>query len=310
VRVFFVLSGFLITALLLDEFEDTHTISIKGFYERRIARIFPVFYAYILAIVALKLLDLAKVGWPAIVAAATYTWNYSILWGAPIGNSGYLLGHFWTLSLEEQFYLVWPALLFLVGPRRARQTALAAVLLLPVLRVASYFLLPSLRGQLGMMFHTGADQILWGALGAFAYRDGVLERVRNSRYRGAIPWLCGLVVFVACPILDRQIRGARIAVVPTLECFSVVCMVFWLLSGEGGGLRKTLESWPLVQLGLLSYSLYIWQQLFLMWEGTAFMPVTVKLLCVLLVATASYRFVEVPMRRSIRQLFSQAPPAH
>ena len=189
VRVFFVLSGFLITALLLDEFEDTHTISIKGFYERRIARIFPVFYAYILAIVALKLLDLAKVGWPAIVAAATYTWNYSILWGAPIGNSGYLLGHFWTLSLEEQFYLVWPALLFLVGPRRARQTALAAVLLLPVLRVASYFLLPSLRGQLGMMFHTGADQILWGALGAFAYRDGVLERVRNSRYRGAIPWL-------------------------------------------------------------------------------------------------------------------------
>ena len=87
-------------------------------------------------------------------------------------------------------------------------------------------------------------------------------------------------------------------------------MVFWLLSGQGGGLRKTLESWPLVQLGLLSYSLYIWQQLFLMWEGTAFMPVTVKLLCVLLVATASYRFVEVPMRRSIRQLFSQAPPAH
>jgi len=310
VRVFFVLSGFLITTLLLEERATTGTISIRGFYERRVARIFPAFYVYVFAVVVLKLSGFLDFQWPPILAAATYTWNYSVLWNAQVGTAGMMLGHFWTLCLEEQFYLVWPALLMFAGPRWARRVALAAVLLLPAERVAFYFLTPLLRGQLTMMFHTGADQILWGALGAFAYKDGMLDRVRHWKYRGLIPWLCGIAVFVVGPILQNKVRGAHVAVVPSLQCLSVVCMIFWLLSGEGGVLRRTLESWPLVQLGLLSYSIYVWQQMFLVWPGTSFLRFPLNVLAALLVATVSYRLVEVPMRRRIRQWFSQSPPAH
>lgn len=310
VRVFFVISGFLITTLLLEELDRTGRISIKGFYERRAARIFPAFYVYVLAVVGLKLFNALDFEWPAIAAAATYTWNYSVLWNAQVGTAGLLLGHFWTLCLEEQFYLVWPALLYFSGPRWARRVALAAVLLLPAARVGSYFLTPQFRGQLMMMFHTGADRILWGVLGAFAYKDGTLDRVRGWRYRGIIPWLCGVTVFVVCPILANKIAGANLAIVASLECFSVVSMIFWLLSGESGLLRRTLEFRPVVQLGLLSYSIYVWQQMFLMWPGTSFLRFPLNVIAALLVATLSYRLVEVPMRKRIRHWFAQPASSH
>ncbi len=135
-RVFFVLSGFLITRLLLEEFDATGTISIRGFYGRRIARIFPAAYFYILTLMVLAGFGLLKVGWQPLAVAATYTWNYTAL-GA--STAGAVLGHFWTLSLEEQFYLVWPAFLLFAGPRWARRIAVVCVLAFPLMRVGSYY---------------------------------------------------------------------------------------------------------------------------------------------------------------------------
>jgi len=169
VRVFFVLSGFLITTLLLNELEATGRISIKGFYERRIARIFPAFYTYLLTILILMLSHHIDVRWGDLANAATYTWNYSWLWYPPGRVAGEVLGLFWTLSLEEQFYLVWPACLILLGRRWAERLVIACVIFLPFVRIACYFLFPSTRGQLMMMFHTGSDQLLWGA---GCYRQG------------------------------------------------------------------------------------------------------------------------------------------
>ena len=111
VRVFFVLSGFLITTLLFHEEEKKSRISIRGFYERRIARIFPAFYLYIGVIAALTACRLIQVPLASFLAAGTFTWNVAYFWrlGGGVVDNSKVFGHIWTLSIEEQFYLVWPA---------------------------------------------------------------------------------------------------------------------------------------------------------------------------------------------------------
>ncbi len=321
VRVFFVLSGFLITTLLLQELDKTGRISISGFYERRVARIFPAFYTYLLTVLALALLHFIDLNWKAMVTAATYTWNYGSLWGAPTEAGEAVLGHLWTVSLEEQFYLFWPACLIFCGRKWAERIAWICVLVFPFLRIASYFLIPSTRGQLLMMFHTGSDQILWGAVAAFAAQRGAMARVGAWKHRWILPWACAVVVFLICPVMATgvksthgflipEIRGAAVSIVPTLECFSTVVMIFWLLSGEGGFFRRSLDSWPLVQIGLLSYSLYLWQSMFILWDGLFWIWLPLRLVGLLAVAVISYRLIEVPLRKRIRAWFAQSQPAH
>src|SRR5579875_1584396 len=120
VRVFFVISGFIITTLLLQELENTKKIDILGFYQRRIARIFPAFYTYVIVVLLLKLCGAATLTWPPLIAAATYTWNYAYFWGATTEKGKLLLEHSWTLSLEEQFYLLWPACLLFLNSKIAK----------------------------------------------------------------------------------------------------------------------------------------------------------------------------------------------
>lgn len=310
VRVFFVLSGFLITTLLLKEVDTKGRISLSGFYERRIARIVPAFYFFLLTLLALTLLHLIDLNWTAFVTAITFTWNYGVLWGAPTPASDPVMGHLWTLSLEEQFYLVWPACLILLGKRWAERLAIGCVLAFPVIRLAWYFLFPSMRGQLLMMFQTGSDTIMWGAAAAFFYQRGACDWLARWKFRTAIPWFCGVVIFLVCPVMEAYIRGSGILLGISLECGSVVLMIFWLLSGSGGVVRRVLDSWPLVQLGLLSYSLYIWQSLFIFWDRIMFVPLPLRILGALLVAAFSYWVIEIPLRGRIRRWFAQSQPAH
>ena len=117
VKVFFVISGYLITRLLIAEHARTGRISLRGFYVRRVWRIFPAFYAFVGAMLAAW-----AIGWIAlapgdVVAALTYTMNYHYerSWG---------LGHIWSLSIEEQFYLVWPFLFLALGRTRVVATSI------------------------------------------------------------------------------------------------------------------------------------------------------------------------------------------
>src|SRR6185503_4239118 len=131
VRVFFIISGYLITSLLFHEIEKRGRVDLKGFYIRRVFRIFPAFYAYLAVIGAAAALGLVHLGrWDA-VAAATYTVNY-------VPDRAWVVGHIWSLSVEEQFYLLWPATLLLLPAaapvaeakrRGAVRVAIAVILL-------------------------------------------------------------------------------------------------------------------------------------------------------------------------------------
>ena len=116
VRVFFVISGFLITFLMLDEIEATGTVSLKRFYLRRSLRIFPASYVFILFVFLSS-----RLGWPTLLPgdlfhAVTYTVNYD-------KHTSWEVGHLWSLSVEEQFYCWWPAAMRVLGSRRSLKLA-------------------------------------------------------------------------------------------------------------------------------------------------------------------------------------------
>ena len=135
VQTFFVISGFLITLILLKELNATGTISLGRFYFRRALRIFPAFYVYLAAGLALTLAGVFAGKPSAFLIAGTYTTNY-------LGLDSPLLEHTWSLSLEEQFYLLWPAALLLLGTRKGIKLATWLILLSPLSRIVTYYLAP------------------------------------------------------------------------------------------------------------------------------------------------------------------------
>jgi peptidoglycan/LPS O-acetylase OafA/YrhL len=144
VSVFFVISGYLITTLLLRQSEDSGSISLKNFYLRRLFRISPPYCLYLLAILALWALHIVPMRAGAFLSALTYTSNYYPYSSSHPESYGWLVGHTWSLSLEEQFYLIWPACLQYLGKRKAALLGIGTLILAPALRMPPYMYSPRL----------------------------------------------------------------------------------------------------------------------------------------------------------------------
>ncbi len=136
-RIFFVISGFLITTLLMKEYDKTSTIGLKKFYVRRAYRILPAAIVFMLVVFGTFWHELR---WYHLVAAALYLTSYDFA-------HPWFIGHLWSLSVQEQFYIVWPAVLR-KWQRQRVWIALAAVVAAPVFRIACHFL--GLHGRRGM----------------------------------------------------------------------------------------------------------------------------------------------------------------
>ena len=309
VDIFFVISGFLITTLLLREWDQTGSISLRGFYERRVARIFPAAYAYIAAVAVLTLLGFLQLRSGAFFAASFFSWNYGDLLNLFAGSrDAEVFNHFWSLSLEEQFYLFWPGCLVLLGRRRSGIIALIVIAALPCARVASYFLFPKSHDQLTQMFHTGVDQIFWGALVALAYTDGTVQRWAKTRWLGSLTLAYAFIAIVVVAGADLWVHAVGRFIAPTVYSSFASLLVIWLLSGSGGIIRAILECRPLRWVGVISYSLYVWQQLFLVPRSSLSPPFPLNVVCALLAAVLSYYLLESPLRKKIRGAFKQKTP--
>lgn len=305
VHIFFTLSGFLITTLLLNEWDRTGTISLRGFYERRVARIFPAAYGYILFVAILNATGILHLPWYGFATASLFCWNYGTLLNLSPHSYKGVFDHFWSLSLEEQFYLFWPGCLVLLGKINAKRLAWVMVITLPFLRLASYMLFPKSREQLGGMFHTYADVILWGSLAAFAYQEGVHIRWSKNRWFGWITLGYSILTIFIFSEVGPRVPGVGRFAVPTIYPTFAALLILWLLSGRGGIVRAILE-WKILRwIGVLSYSLYVWQQIFLVEESPlrTFFPIDIGI--ALIAACISYYFVEAPLRQRIRNIFNQ-----
>ncbi|TRW23034.1 acyltransferase [Flavobacterium zepuense] len=308
VKIFFVISGYLITKLLIVEREKTGRIDIKDFYLRRIFRIFPVFYLYILVILFLKFTFFPDIftDYGIFLAAAFYCWNYKHLMfnGPPQDNGYWYFGHLWSLSMEEQFYLAWPLMFVKINRDKLLKVVLALVILMPLVRIATYFLMPDSRGQLGMMLHTGGDTILFGCLGALIEKN---ERIKAILFKylnkTALVAVVAILVFVVSPILNMKFKGSYQMVLG--ESFNAICitfLLFWCIYIPSK-VANFLNYKFIAQIGILSYSLYIWQQLILTTNTNLWInKFPQNLGVVFVIALVSYYMIEKPILKLKKRL--------
>lgn len=288
VTCFFVISGLLITKLLLNEIDATGGVNLTTFYVRRSFRIFPPFYAYLLVVGVLVLLHVAHIDLKSYLYSAAYLRNY-----APHPTVE-LLAHTWSLSLEEQFYLVWPACLFFFTPRTCLRIAAAAILISPVSRVLTYALVPSMRDHINMMLHTRLDAIMVGAFLTLAIHQGAYTRLLKVLAKP----LCLVPValyFLVQPALDARFKGSfSLTAGFSLDAIGCGIVILFATTTPDSWLGRILNLRWLRHLGIISYSLYLWQQIFT-GEHTFLFPL--NLLAVLACAEASFFLIERPSLR-------------
>ncbi len=294
---FFVISGFLITNLLLTEAATTGRIHIGRFYLRRTFRIFPPYYVLILVLVVAELARWIVLAPGDLFHTVTYTSNYH-------PTRSWNVGHTWSLSVEEQFYLLWPALVLLLGGRRAVWVAALFVLAAPLIRLGLWELTVSARDGVGHRFETIADSIAVGAVlsGArpWLHRQPPYRRVLVS------PWLVlAPVVVVLSGALGQHPRVDFFVGFTLRNVLVALCIDRWV-TYPTGRVGRVLNSRPFVFVGLISYSIYLWQQLFVNRYATS-LPTSFPLNIVLAIvaALASYYLVERPSLR-LRQRIERA----
>jgi peptidoglycan/LPS O-acetylase OafA/YrhL len=295
-----VISGFLITHLLLKELHASGTISLKHFYFRRALRIFPAFYVYLVVAGLVTLAGWVAGNLRAFVVAGTYTWNY-------LGGGSELLEHTWSLSLEEQFYLLWPAALVLLGTRKGSKLAIWVILLSPVSRIVTYYLAPNHRALLNAMLHTGLDSIMFGCLLAILWRNPSFNRIVGPLVRGWTALLAAAFVLVLAPVfLGAHFRGSYNLVFGfTLNAVCLSLILLYVVRQPESVVGRVLNTPVLRHLGVISYSLYLWQQMFTGDDGLRFFPWNLP--AILACAELSYWLVERPALRLRERLESGLP---
>jgi peptidoglycan/LPS O-acetylase OafA/YrhL len=306
VRVFFVISGFLITTLLLGEYARSGTVSLGRFYFRRTLRIFPPFYLYVGVVAALSWAELLTLRDGDLLHAITYTVNYH-------QQRAWHLGHAWSLSVEEQFYLLWPALFRWLGPKRSVPCLTGYLLLAPLWRMAVALLLPQWRLAIGETFFTTADAIATGCLLA-------ILRPRILAWQGYRRWVDSGWFALVLPALLLASAAGRFAKLDWLVGSTaqnlLIAVALERLTRDTSWMASVLNFRPVVLLGLWSYSVYLWQQMFLnghdqhsWWTAFPF-----NLAAVLCVAATSYYAVERPAlrlrERLERRWFAATRPGH
>ena len=297
VDVFFAISGFLICGLLLKEYEDDGDISLRRFYLRRCFRILPPYYVALAIFCAISALGIITLNNADLPSCFLFYRNY-----LPLGvdeHGGFYTAHFWTLAMEEHFYLLWPMLLLVSKPRRAGKVAVLLAMLVFCWRtVEGHFqLLAGLLPQANLLTRTDTriDGLLWGCLAAiyFPRIQRVVGRIGFSQL-----WLAPLGLLLVIELMHAPgLTLWRAILLPALVLSTVTQPASWL--------GRVLDWQPMRWIGALSYSLYIWQELFLpeiasvMARGrfSALQRPPWNLLALLVAACLSRYLVEIPMNR-------------
>lgn len=310
VDVFFVLSGFLITTLLIDEWNRSGDISLARFYARRALRLLPalmVFFVGFLSVAAL-LPDVAG-GHPLAVYlenvgyGLTYLYNWYLL--SPSENPGGFR-HVWSLAIEEQYYLAWPlALRVLLQSGRPRREILFITLGVAFASAALPYLIAPLswkRLYFGSDFR--AHALLIGSGLALLRTGGCLPRGALERpllrTLPPVAWACLLWVALVAEMHESWLYSGGLTLVALASAVLV-----WACAGPGSGpMERVLRSRALVHVGRRSYALYLWHVPIAFWLRDL-APAAQLLVAVPLTFAAaeiSYRLVEAPALRVKRRL--------
>jgi peptidoglycan/LPS O-acetylase OafA/YrhL len=308
VSLFFAISGFLICSRLLEEYRAFGRISLRGFYIRRGCRILPPALFYLIVIGVLSVCGLIVVSPGELWSSALFFRNYLPGDWISRGWGGYTV-HYWSLAVEEHFYLLWPAALVLLGKTRARWFALALAMAVAMWRTwdlhQHWFdrLIPGL--LFGCRTDVRLDALLLGCVAALILDDDSVRAAFSQHFKPWMWWLCvGSYVASQLIYLSQHSRSYSL-----FESALLPLVVVGTVYGPKTFITTLLESRGLKWIGRLSYSLYLWQQLFSV--PSAGSPLSIlqrpplSTAIIFLCAWLSYRFIERPFIRWGHHL---APP--
>jgi len=306
VDIFFVISGYLITGLLVQELEKHGEIDLLRFYGRRARRLLPALVLMTLATLVAVLFVLAPTAQlrfaQAAAATSLYASNFLFLrqaldYFAPLSASNPFL-HTWSLGVEEQFYFVWPALLLLAGRRQVRPVRLAAILASVTLISFALCLWLTRRDQPWAFYASPARAWEFG-IGGLAALAWVTRWARRSKVVPALGWVASAALLLSFAVIkEASSFPGWIALLPVAATSCV------LISGavqDEQGPTRVLQMAPFQWFGRRSYSIYLWH-----WPiislATALYPslsAAGRLTCCALTLTcaaASYQWLEAPVR--------------
>jgi peptidoglycan/LPS O-acetylase OafA/YrhL len=304
VDVFFVLSGFLITSLLLDEWNRISDISFSKFYARRALRLLPALTIVLIAVELYALLELRGPRFWQIQKAITAVLLYVSNW-VSIVHPGSLgpLSHAWSLSIEEQFYLFWPPVLYFLlrSGLRFKRIAIVIVALAVVVMVHRSLMWTGATSEWRIYngLDTRIDEILSGCALAAALAAGwlnakALRLLVCCTYLPAIGLLVFLVVRSLSPGTMYRFGW------PAVE-LALVVILYRLVGWQQTFVHRVLELPPVVWIGRLSYGLYLWHfpvfEKIGGWKSSAGIVIPTSFAVTFLITILSYYFVERPFLR-------------
>jgi peptidoglycan/LPS O-acetylase OafA/YrhL len=309
VRIFFVISGFLITLLLLREHLEFGSISLRKFYARRMLRIFPVYFAFLAVLGILTIAGLYQDAASSWLGSLTFTRNV-------VGQGRSAMSHLWSLAVEEQFYLFWPITVIAFGfagrPYRALPVLLTIVVLAFVARLIpcegnGAVCLRILGEKAGIKY---ADSLAIGCAAAyfFAYEP---KKLPSSQ----LLFFAAFAALITTTVLYPTSRLGASSLVLAQALLTAICLITSITT-KPVGLYALLNCRVAVAIGLLSYSLYIWHPLFLSHymgdrvAGGILYDWRVWPVAALTTAAISFRFFERPiagLRRRFHPTKATAP---
>jgi peptidoglycan/LPS O-acetylase OafA/YrhL len=303
VRIFFIISGFLITWLMLKEFDRTERVSLPRFYARRALRILPVYAAFLCTLGVLQIFTPYHQALRAWIGALTFTSNY-------VPGPNWTVGHLWSLGVEEQFYFLWPSLFVLFGCgshlRRSLYVLAVPLLLAPVARVLSY--LNCAPYGIPLLFVPNSflnffDSLAIGCICAFvlARRTEAVRRLSSTRPR-LLQFVA--VAMILVPHILVRLFAFGVFTVPLGNTFQGIGLAVLILQSvvmPKSGLYQVLNLPVISQIGVLSYSIYIWHMIFCTSPdafglgNVGWMSFPYWMMCSVAVAAVSYYVLERPL---------------
>jgi peptidoglycan/LPS O-acetylase OafA/YrhL len=300
VTVFFVISGFLITYLLLAEGSKNHRINLEYFYLRRAIRIVPVYALYLIFVFLCRNIDHISASTGSLIHILTFTTNFD-------KKIGVVFQHLWSLSVEEQFYFIWPATL-IIFRKHLKIVILIFIIFCCLSRVFSYKF-PDYAVFTLSPFFNFSDSIFIGAFGGLLF----FENKNICKLKMFSNYSLQLMMVVLIVAFKYFLGTGKFGIIAlplgnTIISFSVLFLIFAYIIPSDKVIFKILNNKPVVHIGVLSYSIYIWQQFFFMGQTGFWRIFPYNVVEVYGVALASYYLWEQPfLKLKSRFSFNKLP---
>ena len=216
--------------------------------------------------------------------------------------------HTWSLNVEEQFYFLWPAFLYFFGKIRGVQLSVILILASPLIRILFYLLFPAWRDRITFLLHTRLDALMGGCFLALVYDHPACKSFLSKFFSLKMHIPVFVFLFCATPFLVNGYGGKYLLTVGfTFESLATALLVCWATLQTDSFMGRILNSKVAVHIGVLSYGLYLWQQLFITetpWSFWSHFPQ--NLVAIFTAAHLSYYCIEKPFLRYRRKFAGMA----